>query len=280
MANKILLYTMQQHRDWFYDDFVIETAYGSPDSCIWNGNRPSVGRIQRPTEIAGIFGMYRDFGIIYRLTFTNFLLNQWHLYDTYGNTIARIGNGFGGYVMVSLPMMALYFRNNYPNLKVCWSTTTEFPEGIKTVNTLSERELVVLPYEYNNKWELLEQLEHPENVEVLINEKCIDNCPRRREHWARNNAINLMMFDGDSPCFFGNAVDRTNVTHLVPRNKLGEYTARGINHFKIEGRLNNYSVRMAYLDYFVLPERQQEYMAFFDECSRTNFGLGWPVPQQ
>lgn len=257
--NFTLLEYMSAHRDLFYGDFVIQTAYGAPGCCIWNGNRIDKSSIMHSAWKNLVLEPYAEHGVSYRLTFTNFLLEPKHLYDTYGNFIAAMCNDFGGgSVMVSTPLMAQYMKK-YPGLELCWSTTTDFgstkEQQLGTINRLSEKSPVVLPYEFNNS-KFLDELQHPENIEVLVNEKCIDNCPNRKLHWAENNKYILMQSDVDMPCAFEKEMDKEDEGivvrhHLVGRDLLPDYAVKGICHFKVEGRKNARNLLLEYMDYFV-----------------------------
>lgn len=272
--NKILLEAMRQHRDWFYDDFVIETVYGCPRFCIWNGNRGGSDAPFRPSFWRDIVKNYVSYGVRYRLVFTNFLLQPCDLYDVYANKISEILNSIGGYVMVSIPLMGQYMKK-YPGLKVCWSTSTDFgiTEGqqIDNINRLSENTLVVLPYEYNNK-PVLQKFTHPENLEIIVNEGCIENCPWRRQHWSNVNEVNLFRKNGEyTKCLVEDDTLRKEVySHNVNRKQLADYAALGINHFKVVGRTNPSQAEKAYLEYFVLPERRENFLEFFLNIMRHN----------
>lgn len=280
MANKMLIYGMLQNYGWFYNDFRIETAYGCMPRCIWNGNRMELGPVTHPNEwVQGvILETYSKINIRYRLTFTNFLLRPEHLYDTYGNKIAEALSKVNAYAMVSTQMMYDYLAEKYPALTLCWSTTTDFgksrEEQVKKINELSEKNLVVLPYEFNNKPEL-DQLQHPENIEVLVNEKCIDNCPYRREHWAAANRYNLMETDNDvRECHYEEELKKQNFVlhHLIKRENLGDYAKKGIVHFKVEGRGNSEALLQFYLEWFVKPEFRGNFINFCEWCQEKNFG--------
>ena len=52
------------------------------------------------------------------------------LKDEYGNRIAEVLNGYGANVAVTLPLMAEYIQEKYKNLKIVWSTSTNYGENI------------------------------------------------------------------------------------------------------------------------------------------------------
>ena len=264
--NFILLEGLKSHKDWFFDDFIIYTAYGTPPHCIWNGGRAMDDEhIELDDWLDDVLKNYLAHGVQYRLTFTNFLLKPEHLFDAYCNQIAKMHNEFGGYVMVTLPLMAEYMKN-YPNLKVCWSTSTDFganlTEQIETVNVLSENCLVVPYYMWNSNKDVLWHLKHPQNIEVLVDEKCINNCPRRHEHEANANRYNLYLSDVYPVCLMEPQCDFSEPRiHRIERPRLAEYAEHGINHFKIEGRKDE-EVGKEYVKYFVRPEHYIDYLRF------------------
>ena len=263
--NCIVLTMFQQKKDWFYDDFTVETAYGCPPACVWNGNRGADGAYYYPKKWKEIIEMYSHLKIKYRLTFTNFLLRPEHLFDTYANKIAEILNAYGGFVMVSRPLMEFYIRQTYPNLKVCWSTTTDFgktpEEQIKKINELSADTLVVPPLDFKS-FIPLERFEHPENIEVIVNEYCRDNCPKRVQHWTDVNQCIIMEYRGTRAvgCFFPEMYGGTEKKNInVLREDFPAYVLKGIVHFKISGRIDPTQTARAYTEYFVRPEYRQEF---------------------
>lgn len=284
LINWGLLETKKVHPEWFYDDFIIETAYGCPSGCIWNGNRGNDDVDEFDDGWAdAVVDMYKSYGVEYRLIFTNFMLKKEHLQNKFANKIALDVSKKGGYVTVSTNMMAQHMKR-YPGLKLCWSTTTNFGKDalsqIKKINELSEKNLVVLPYEFNNKPEL-EQFIHPENLEVLVNEKCIDNCPYRRKHWTN---LNTLILKGENVsdaiilanCHFNNQYKDAKLRkHNITRDMLGEYEKKGINHFKISGRIEPILAENSYQHYFVRPECRYLYISYMQNflakfCGNAN----------
>ena len=273
LLNWSVLEAMKLHKEWFYDDFVIETAYGCPSSCKWNGNRYLEEMEEYDESWAkNVLGMYAEHGVKYRLTFTNFLLKPEHLRDPVGNAVAKAVSKAGGYVMVSTWLMAKHMAR-YPGLEVNWSTTTDFgkttQKQIEKINQLSEKQLVVLPYEFNNKPEL-KQFTNPQNLEVLVNEPCIDNCPKRREHWTSVNKVILGHVGAKNiiaklECYFAQQyVDGKRRKHHILRPMLKEYQEMGINHFKISGRVIPSLALGSYEHYFVKEENIPKFREFID----------------
>ena len=85
-------------------------------------------------------------------------------------------------VNVAVPEFAQYIEDNYPNLYLMWSTTMTI-KSVDRVNELSEDRLTVPPYTMNNT-DAIYDFAHPENIELLCCEACIDSCPNRAAHYA------------------------------------------------------------------------------------------------
>jgi len=262
--NGAMLMTMKAHPEWFYDDFKIDSAYGCPRGCIWNGNREFDGKPCTWEEVASIIRSYKDFGITYRLTFTNFLLEEKHLADEYGNMIAHVAEIYSSMAIAATPMMYDFNRQKYPGLDISWSTTTDFgnsmEERVTKINELSKERVVVVPFDMNNKPVLL-QLEHPENIEVLVNEMCIDDCFMRREHERQSNLFNLGMLKERPHCLMQQykGTDKWKMHSIISRQGLDKYAKQGINRFKFSGRQELVQTYTAYAYYFVKQEHRKDF---------------------
>ena len=277
LANKALMSLVNEKSDWLYDDFRVDVAYGCPPSCIWNGNRVEFGEKCGQDWYDGVVAFYKYHKVDYRLNFTNFLLRPEHLQDAYGNEIAENVSKMGGRVMVSTPMMADYIKKNYPDLVIGWSTTSDYgttkEERIAKINELSKDSVVVLPYDFNNKPELV-QFTHPENLEILLNDNCIDNCSKRRDHNILNNKINLgeCSLKDYKPCLWdwqsGSKEQFGKSTHVVGRSKLAGYAAQKMIRFKISGRSSLEETTAAYIYYLLKPGHEDDFYNLVDRMYR------------
>lgn len=268
-TNISLFSAISEHKQWFYDDFKIDIAYGCPPSCIWNGIRAEFGNRYKNDWVDAIAGFYRNNGVTYRLNFTNFLLRAEHLNDEYGNEIAKALNEFGGKVTVSIKLMHDYIKENYSNLGISWSTTTDygsdFDEKIKKVNLLSKDEIVVLPYELNDV--NLDVFSSPENLEILICDMCRVNCSYRKAHNTLHNKVIL----GELPtsmlvsCMWnennGGVSDSVSCS-VIGRKRLIEYARKKINRFKISGRVIAEQALAAYAYYFVVEKFRNDFFSY------------------
>lgn len=277
MLNMILLRAMQEHNEWFYDDFVIDSCYGCPQGCIWNGNREFPGQSYGREIIAEIVNTYRSFNITYRATFTNFLLEEEHLRDAYGNLIAEVLSEYNGEVIVSIPLMFDYIKTKYPQLGITWSTTTDFggtnSERVAKINELSHSRVVVVPFDMNNNV-VLKELTNPHNIEVLVNEDCIDNCPRRREHETLCNLFNMGKISTTEDCLMGEyrGTEKWQMHSFISRMGLEKYVQRGIDRFKISGRQNVLQTLWGYFAYFVKKSHWTDFNDFANSFKRRALG--------
>lgn len=139
--NGALLMTMKAHPEWFYDDFKIDSAYGCPRGCIWNGNREFDGNRCTWEEVASIIRSYKDFGITYRLTFTNFLLEEKHLSDEYGNMIAHVAEIYSCSVEVTNSTLKEYLKAKYIKLDVIEGE----PKGVEDIKVKDGAQHMVIP---------------------------------------------------------------------------------------------------------------------------------------
>lgn len=277
--NRALFLAMEEHKEWFYSDFVIDLTYGNLPCCIWNGGRADWGQPCDPEEwIKQIVNFNMKFGVKYRLNFTNLCLEPEHLVDVYGNAIATALNKVGGGVTVAMPLMAEYVEKNYPNLDVSWSTTTDYGneigEKIRKINILSEKYVVVLPYELNNKEEIF-SLKHLNNLELLVNDSCIDNCPLRRKHEyiQSRNIINGIFDVSNNGCLINKEIENGNekfkkINELatfnsrIARNRLFNFFDKGIYRFKLSGRESSEVALAAYLHYFVQKKHYNDFVSY------------------
>ena len=135
--------------------------------------------------------------------------------------------------------------------------------------------LVVLDYNFNNKFDELAKIEDKARCEILVNTLCTPNCPRRGEHYqniARNQRTLLenrkLPKEQQKPlehwyCEYGeyNCVHTIQgySTYISPEAIWEKYVPMGFNQFKIEGRTANiFSLVETYAHYLIRPEKQGE----------------------
>lgn len=256
--NMNLLKLMDESPGYFRDNIVIESMYGTFPGCIWNSGRGQMGQAPYENMIQTIAALNQH-NISIRFTFTNGLLSGRHFKDYYGNTILELANtGMNGINISSLEFSD-YLTLNYPDYYLMWSTT----KGVQStdeINELSEDRLTVPPYTMNNTEAILE-FTHPENIELLCSEACIDNCPNRKAHYEDISKSALLMESKGFKCphncelyYYHDIVPKRD--HHITINAMEEYYLPiGINKFKISGRNDNViNVIERYVEYFPKEE--------------------------
>ena len=269
--NTTLLDLMKTHPEFFYDDFEITAVFGCPPNCIWNGGTTQMYS-QPPFDremLRAMYHTYNDRGIEYRLTLTNHLLQENHMLDTYGNAILDEGNntGFKNKVLYNLPVVKEYVQKNYPNFGFVRSITSGL-NSLEEVDELSKDEVVVLPTKFNKDFEGLKKLHHPENIEILCNQMCIDFCPYNDSHYLIFDKKNLYGEMISTKCKFSDIRKKLGPHYpygdrklIVRREDLPKYEELGITMFKLAGRPLTYGGEarktvIGYLHLFVKKEYQ------------------------
>lgn len=260
--NTMLLQLMKQEPEKFYEDVKIDSIYGSFPGCIWNSGRASCGWASIE-NIVNTVAAFNQEGISVRYTFTNSEIRGRHLMDYYCNTILqatkKLVDGVPNGVNINKPILADYIAKNYPEYYLIWSTTKGV-DSVEETNKLSEDRLTVLYYGINNTT-ALKELTHPENIEVLVSEACIERCPKRLEHYKSIGKLQLLEpsepfkcpYDCESYFYYEKPVMRD---HYVSIDDIRDvYLPLGINKFKISGRQDHpVNIIENYVNYFAKPE--------------------------
>ncbi len=270
--NITLIDCIKLHPEWFRDGVKIASVYGSFPDCIWNGGRTTFGKCSNEA-IKFIIEQYNSRGVPLRFTFTNLLITEKHLGHPMSNQIMRMANNGFNEVIVVVPVLEKYIRENYPEYKITSSTCKQI-EDMEALREELEKDyaLVVLDYNWNGDYEKLEQIPHKEKCEILINACCTPNCRRRGEHYRsisqdtldydehiKNPIRNTKPFKGcDFECQYMNGLmyDRLGYkTFITEEDLYDKYVPMGFSQFKIEGRnVNDIDVLESYVYYMTKPE--------------------------
>lgn len=82
--NIAIIKILKMHPEYFYDNINITSIYGSFPGAIWNGGRLTPGNTDYNNIKATIAG-FNELDVKVRFTFTNCLLEEKHIFDTYCN---------------------------------------------------------------------------------------------------------------------------------------------------------------------------------------------------
>ncbi len=266
LLNQVLINLMKDYPDKFRDGYKVGSVYGTFPGAIWNGGRAVFG-ITGKNDIESILKIYNSRNIPVRFTWTNSLLEEKHLQDTYCNLIMRMADNGLNQVLVNTPVLEDYIRSTYPKFPVISSTTKRIT-GVEGVLGELQKDyyLVVLDYDLNHNEEALKTLEpYAGRIELLVNEVCYPGCPKRAEHYRQQSQMQLE-FDVNTafPCP-NNTQERSFAEckkrpAFISNEEIGEYIDRGFVNFKIAGRGMpiNY-VEESYL-YFLVKEECREFI--------------------
>lgn len=249
---------IKQKPEYFYEDIRIGAAYGCFPGSIWNGGRVMLGSCtKQEMEYAVSELNARDIAV--RYTFTNPLLKEWHLLDTFCNLCLEVGDNGKNEVLVNSPILEEYIRNGYPNYAVL-SSTTKCLRDVKSVEEELAKDyaLVVLDSAFNNTDELF-AISQKDKVELIANHYCADDCPRRKAHYDVVGQSQLEFSEIDFPVCENIRRDfyqvMENRSFITTEAMYGKYREAGFCNFKLDGRaFRRYKVLESFIYYLVKPK--------------------------
>lgn len=242
LLNQVMMNMMRDYPARFRKGYRIGSVYGTFPGAIWNGGRTVFG-LAGKAEIESVLKLYNSRGIPVRFTWTNSLLEEKHVYDTYCNLIMGLGDNGLNQVLVNTSVLEQYIRREYPNYKLISSTTKRITKMGGVLEELDkDYHLVVLDYDLNHDDEVLKALEpQAGRVEILVNEVCFPGCTQRTDHYRHQSQMQLE-YDMNSPfpCPNHNNVRRfedcMKRPAFISNEEIGSYIDRGFVNFKIAGR--------------------------------------------
>ncbi len=264
---------MKQYPHFFKDNIEIGSFFGCFPFSLWNGGRLIIHDQCDSEFITNVIKCINTEGIPVRYTFTNPVLTEEDLKDPYCNFCMKAADNGMNEVMVFSPILEKYIRETYPSYKVNSSTCKEIKD-VEELNAELDKDYkyVVLDYNLNNRWELIEGLKDPGRLEVLVNTLCVPACPRRGEHYRYIGEMEKKIYENRKlppekqekivdtwKCDYGeyNFLYKIMDYPTFISNEMieKEYLPRGINNFKIEGRTANlFSLLETYCYYMIKPE--------------------------
>ena len=290
--NMVFATVMEQYPQYFRD-VEIASFYGAFPQSIWNGGRTQEGLCDK-NFVKMVLKSFNDKGIPVRFTFTNPALEKKHLNDKFCNMVISLANNFINYSIFVSTILEEYIRRNYPDFKLTSSTCKRLNDGDRLAAELEkDYSIVVVDYDLNNKFDILEKLPHKEKCEFLVNSNCRPNCPNRAQHYynvgvQQINYANHMrkypdqpydpiIFDDGAnqncPFFTRNIFEiRELSTNIKPADIWDKYLPMGFNQFKIEGRTAwLFNLIETYVYYMVKPE-YADFIRFtlVDFCNANN----------
>jgi len=249
----------------------ISAIFGIFPGAIWNGGGINTGGNLPREEMERIIDFYNfKLHLPLRFTFTNLLIEDKHLDDTYCNIIAEIGNNGHNQILVANPRLENYLRKHYKNYKYCRSIVGARDIPYQLHGNLGDYYLSVMQRRMNNNWEFLDkipEIDRPQ-IEFLCTDPCPDNCPRLYTHYrdfarcqlegrAGSPEAQCSMTEVKGP--FPMHYLQTSLETYISRDMINnEYLPRGYQEFKCSGRNSIASGIKNLLVYCVKPEYEMD----------------------
>lgn len=264
LLNLVVINMMKDNPEQFRDGYKIGSVYGTFPGAIWNGGR-SVFGLTSKSDIQAIVKSYNSKGIPLRFTWTNSLLEEKHLNDTYCNLIMKLADNGMNQVLVNRDVLEDYVRSEYPGYKIISSTTKRILDG-DTLKGELEKDyfLVVLDYDLNHNEEVLKEIQpYADRIELLVNEVCFPECKKRKEHYLQQSKMQLE-YDTQSTFQCPNHTHKRKFSECMKRpafisnEEIGSYIEQGFQNFIIVGRgMPIEFVKESYL-YFLVKDEYRE----------------------
>ncbi len=263
LINQLFINMMHDYPDKFRDGYKIGSVYGTFPGAIWNGGRAVMG-ITGKNDIINILKTYNDKGVPVRFTWTNSLIEEKHVYDTYCNLIMKLADNGFNQVLVNAPVLEEYIRKEYPKFPKISSTTKRITGADGVLKELEkDYHLVVLDYDLNHDEKVLKELEpYADRVELMVNEVCYPGCSLRSQHYLQQSRMQLE-FDVNTSFPCPNKTEQRTFSECMKRpafisnEDIGSYIDRGFVNFKIVGRgMPLAYVKESYLYYLAKDEHR------------------------
>lgn len=270
--NMVLLSMLEKRPEYFREGVRIASFFGEFPMSLWNGGRKSPNDQCDAGYIENVIKNVNARGVAVRYTYTNMLLREEDLKDPYCNFCMKAADNGKNEVLVVSPLLESYIRKHYPRFMINSSTCKEIRD-ISAVNEELRKDyhLVVLDYNFNNRFELLEQIEDKGRCEILVNAVCQPNCPRRGKHYENESRNQKIMLKNRSRkpdrqiplepwhCSYGEHNEfhtiQSYCTYVSPEDIWEKYVPMGFTNFKLEGRTANlFYIMEVYCHYLIRPE--------------------------
>ncbi|MBR3680014.1 MAG: hypothetical protein IKL87_07405 [Oscillospiraceae bacterium] len=282
--NLVFLNMLKNSPEFFRDGVEIASFYDVFPPAMWNGGRTVGGHTCDAQYIKNVLAAFNNQGIPLRFTFTNPAIKEEHLSDEFCNLILKLAdNGLNEVIVVS-PILEAYIREKYPRYKITSSTCKRITDPQLLTEELNrDYHVVVLDYDLNNQFDILEQIPHKEKCELLINSSCVPKCPFRSneyyhvglqqiaycEHLKKHPDKPFRMSDYSNftvkknincPSKGNNIYDSKKCSHHISPDAIwNQYLPMGFRQFKIEGRTASQLFLIEnYMYYLIRPECRDE----------------------
>lgn len=270
--NQVIIHMMKENPGKFREGYRAGSVYGTFPGAIWNGGRAVFG-ITCHGDMKKIIKTYNDLDVPVRFTWTNSLIEERHLNDTYCNLIMETAyahktrSGKSNQVLVNASVLEKYLREHYPDLEFISSTTKRL-DSLDDVKEELKKDyfLVVLDYDLNHDEKVLDELmPYAGRIEILADEICFPGCKKRRDHY-RDESMAQLNFEKGTVYDCPNKKTRPSFDVCMKRpafisaDEVRTYADKwGYHNFKLVGRgLPQELVLDSYIYYLVREEYRDD----------------------
>ena len=251
LYSDLIYAALDQVKAKFDYDIPVKFIYGSPQ-VRWNCGRPVlVDHGYTDADLEAELRKAVDRGITPLLPFSSPVITEEELADPRGNVLLSLLDRLGGGVIVVSSLLEDYIRTNYPNIQLhasvimtCYGADRT-PDYYRDLSRRYDR-YVVHPDD-NFDLDLLDQLPR-QGAEIMVNERCVRNCPQRGDHYLANAQDQITMIEGgrEFTGFLDRCPNVPDFKQQTTRERNASLTARecqdiramGYDLFKLQGRLD------------------------------------------
>lgn len=283
-TNIVFLTMFEKCPQYFREGVEIGSFYGVFPPSVWNGGRIQSGNCD-DEFMRVVTATFNKHGVPLRFTFTNPAIEEKHLSDPLCNRAMDIANNGMNGVICNNPMLEEYLRKKYPNFKYTSSTCKRIKDADALAEELNKNyDIVVIDYDLNHEFDILEKLPNKDKCELLVNACCNPECKLRTEHYQvigkqqiaynefikthPNQDFNVKDHRPDlveseackCRCMDRNVFDVMKLKNTITPDEIWEkYVPMGFTQFKIEGRTaSRLNLIETYIQYMVKPEFADE----------------------
>lgn len=264
--NATIIDLMKEYPNSFNENYRVGSVYGTFPGAIWNGGRTVLGFCPE-NEVERTLKLFNSKHVPVRFTWTNPLIEEKHLNDTYCNLVMRLADNGENQVLVNTQVLEDYLRQEYPNFKFISSTTKRIKDPEMLHKELEKDYfMVVLDYDMNHNQEVLESLRPvADRVEILVDEICFPDCPKRLEHY-RDEARKQLEFEVAKPFNCPNRQEKKsfsdckNKPAFISKEQMKDYIDMGFRNFKLVGRGLPQSLVLDSYMYYLVKDSDEDFI--------------------
>lgn len=198
LKNLDLAYAFQDqlnlyNQDTRYNNSNIAGVYGSFNNIIWNGGRTIFCReFQTLEQIEQCLNNINSHGMVCKFAFTNQLLEEQHLHNTYCNEVLDLIAETNNEIVINSPLLENYIREKYPSIGLTSSITkggdfntykTAIQQDYKSVVCYPRRNILADIGQLNE--------EDKKRIELMINNDGCGYCKIEKKHYENESYNNL-----------------------------------------------------------------------------------------